>query len=198
MDAEAFKAALRARFGVGSFAESNPPGPVAVFPARHPAVGDAKVWLPTPVQSTIGELIDARISIGSIFEDEFQNIDTHLAPADRFARVTEDIVRFLDRLFSDRLLLWRRVQDQVVTKCRECSTPESFEPLAIDNEEYAMFLWSGPQGTWQLAPTVLKRGAIWTEIECEVLRQQIADRSLSDEDCQVAIRLIREYERGHP
>jgi hypothetical protein len=85
-------AALAVRFGADAFRAGAPPEPVAVFPARHPEVGDAVLWLETGSPQGL----DVRIQIGRVLHDHFHDYDTHLEPTERAARVTRDVVRFLD------------------------------------------------------------------------------------------------------
>jgi len=188
-----FTATLRHHFGVDSFVEGAPPDPVAVFPAKHPEVGEVRIWLPTWTASSIGPMQHVRIAIGTQFVQEFENLDTHLDMEERSRRLTAGIIRFLEKLFADQLLLWRPVDDRYVSKWRECNSPSSFEPIAIDNEEYALYLWSGPQGTWRLVPAILNRGAIRNDVEWELLRQQVADGALVGADRELAVRLLKGY-----
>jgi hypothetical protein len=193
MARDPFIAALRRHFGPDSFIEGAPPDPVAIFPAKHPDVGEVKIWLPTWTPSTIGLMGLVRVAIGTQFVQQFENLDTHLNREERSTRLTADIIRFLEKLFADRLLLWRGVQDRHISKWRECSSPASFEPIAIDNEEYALYLWSGPRGTWRLVPAILNRGAIRNDVEWELLRQQVADDVLVGEERGLAVRLLKGY-----
>jgi hypothetical protein len=193
MTDDAFTATLRRHFGPGSFIEGAPPDPVAVFPAKHPDVGEVKIWQPTWTASTIGLMGLVRVAIGSQFLQQFENLDTHLEGEERSRRLTADIIRFLEKLFADQLLLWRGVQDRHISKWRECSSPASFEPIALDNEEYALYLWSGPRGTWKLVPAILTRGAVRNDVEWELLRQQVADGALVGADRALAVRLLKGY-----
>jgi hypothetical protein len=190
---DVFTATLRRHFGPNSFIEGAPPDPVAVFAAKHPDVGEVRIWLPTWTTSSIGLLGRVRVAIGTQFLQEFENLDTHLDGEERCRRLTADIIRFLEKLFADQLLLWRGVQDRHISKWRECSSSASFEPIAIDNEEYALYLWSGPRGTWKLVPAILKRGAIRNDVEWELLRQQVADGVLAGAERELAVRLLNGY-----
>ena len=193
MTRDLFTATLRRHFGPDSFIEGAPPDPVAVFPAKHPEVGEVRVWLPSWAASSIGLMGHVRVAIGTQFLQQFENLDTDLDGEERSRRLTADIIRFLEKLFADQLLLWRGVHDRHISKWRECNSPESFEPIAIDNEEYALYLWSGPQGTWKFVPAILNRGAIRNDVEWELLRQQVADDVLVGAERELAVRLLKGY-----
>jgi hypothetical protein len=62
-------AALIERFSDRGLRLGTPPDPVAVFPAKHPDVGDVRVR---------GGGTDVTVAVGQIIEDQFRNIDSHL------------------------------------------------------------------------------------------------------------------------
>jgi hypothetical protein len=192
MTRDVLQSALRTRFGPDAFRAGAPPDPVAVFPARHLEVGDAVLWVePGPYGGA-----DVRIEIGRVLHDGFHSFDTHLDPAERAARVTRDVVRFLDKLFADQLLFWTR-DEGTFGGWRECEDARTAEPLVTDNRVYRTFAWSGPLETWQAVPHILSRNRIRDERDHQILLAAIAQtgEQLGPDDCAHATRLIDEYER---
>ena len=96
MTRDLFTATLRRHFGPDSFIEGAPPDPVAVFPAKHPEVGEVRVWLPSWAASSIGLMGHVRVAIGTQFLQQFENLDTDLDGEERSRRLTADIIRFLE------------------------------------------------------------------------------------------------------
>jgi hypothetical protein len=186
-------AALGARFGADAFRAGAPPDPVAVFPAGHPDVGDAVLWL----QGGSSQGLDVRIQIGRVLHDHFHDFDTHLDPAERAARVTRDVVRLLEKLFADQLLFWTR-DDGTFGGWRECEDARTAEPLVADNRVYRTFCWSGPLRTWQAVPHILSRNRIRDERDHQILLAALEPsgaEQLGPQNRSHAIRLIDEYER---
>ena len=66
-------AALLERFSDRGFRVGTPPNPVAVFPAKHPDVGDVSVR-----GDGIETNFTVTVAVGQIIEDQFRNIDSHL------------------------------------------------------------------------------------------------------------------------
>jgi hypothetical protein len=81
--------------------------------------------------SSIGPYLHVQLAIGTLLHDSFDSIDTHLPLDARVARVTRDVIRFLEKLFADQLLFWERI-DGGGKGWRECATSESLEPLVAD------------------------------------------------------------------
>lgn len=157
---EAIATALRNRFGALFVPVGEHRGPVAVFPARHPDVGDAVV------------VVDAGhyvvVSIGQLFHADFENFDVHLPEEERAARLARDVIRFLEELRADRVLLWRSV-DGRTQAWRERGDVGHAEPLVLDNRVYERYLWSGPMPAWQAVPAIIARGGIQNDRECEIV-----------------------------
>jgi hypothetical protein len=135
---EVLLAALTERFGDRGLRAGTRPGPIAVFPARHPEVGDVSVW-----DSGIEPDFHATVTVGEIIGDHFTNYDSHLESHERPERLTKDVVRFLQELFADRLLFWRSTDGQRAG-WRERGDVGYSEPLVLDNRAYRTYLWSGP------------------------------------------------------
>ncbi|MHC4504729.1 MAG: hypothetical protein ACYTFI_15600, partial [Planctomycetota bacterium] len=85
---------LEKKFGAGSFRTGE--SAAVVFPAKHADVGDVEIW-------DDGE--EAILSVGGISHGHFACYDDDL-PQDQARReVIEEVVDFLEDLFSDRILL---------------------------------------------------------------------------------------------
>jgi hypothetical protein len=192
----AFLAALAARFGDHGLRAGVPPDPIATFPAQHPGIGDVSVWAPELTESSLGPYLHVQFKIGALLHDSFDSIDTHLPLDERVARVTRDVVRFLEKLFGDHLLFWERV-DGGHKGWRECATSESLEPLVADNHAYRPYLWSGPRPIWQAVPAILARGHVGSDRDYELLVAHLRDDALDGADRQRAQRLVDAYEREH-
>jgi hypothetical protein len=192
----AFLAALAARFDDRGLRTGTPPDPIATFPARHPDIGELRIWAPVLTHSSIGPYLHVQLAIGTLLHDSFDSIDTHLPLDARVARVTRDVIRFLEKLFADQLLFWERI-DGGGKGWRECATSESLEPLVADNRSYRPYLWSGPRPIWQAVPAILARGHLGSDRDYELLVTQLRDDALDGADRQLAQRLVDAYEREH-
>lgn len=194
---EALAAALTERFADRPLRIGAPPGPVAIFPAEHPEVGDVRV-----METGIDGNFVAIVAVGDILSDHFQNYDNHLETDERVARLTNEVVRFLQELFADRLLLWRSTDDRNAGwRERGDASPgdvSSREPLVLDNRTYRTCRWSGPLGLWQAAPAILARGRIRDDREyvivCNLL-QEAKPGALDEAERDLARRLAADYER---
>jgi hypothetical protein len=195
---ETFLATLTDRFSGHDFRVGAPPDPLALFPASHPEVGDAAVWTPAILRSSIGEVIVVPVAIGDILADEFQNFDTHLPLPERAERITKDVVRFLEEVFADRLVFWRSMDADARRGWRERGETGSTEPLVSDDRTYTRCVWSGPLTTWRATAHILARGRIRDEREYDILSTRLGDEGpdgLRAAERDVAERLIAEYKR---
>jgi hypothetical protein len=184
--------ALTDRFADRGMRVSAPPGPIAVFPARHPDVGDVSV-----VETGSEWDLSVTVAVGSIVSDHFHSFDRHLGADERAARVTKDVVRFLEELFADRLLFWRST-DGGRAAWRERGDTGYSEPLVLDNCTYQPYLWSGPLAVWQAVPAIFGRGRIRDDREREILAillEEGGPSELDEAERDVARRLVAEYER---
>lgn len=181
--------AIRERYADRSveLVEGGERGPVARFPAAHPDVGDLRVDAgPYGVD----------VHIDDALHDSFHSYDAHLDDGERNRRLLNEVVRFLDELFADRLLFWKAAEEPGIG-WRERGFTGSFDPLVMDNRVYRVYLWSRPLGTWQALPVILGRGRIQSEREYELLLLQLreADREALDADTRARVtELVREYE----
>jgi len=122
--------ALREAFPALPFTPGLPPAPVAVFPAKHPKVGDVRVF-------DHGE--EATVLVGEITHGHFNPYDESLSEQQVAERVAADVVEFLKALFSDQVLLYRSANRRIGgwQVLGEGTTPER-----CPKRQY--FVWSGP------------------------------------------------------
>lgn len=189
-------AALAARFGGNSFHRGKAPAPIAIFPRRHPEVGDVRVSV-----SGRPELMTIDVAIGDIIHDSFHSFDTHLPAVERERRVTAELVRFLDHLFSDRLLFWKSTDGACRAGWRERGEAGHTDPLVMDDRTYRTYLWSGPIENWRASTRILRRGRIADEREYDILSTRLQhggadgfDEALTAHERELALRLLAEYE----
>jgi hypothetical protein len=188
-------ASLRARYANHGVRESTARQAVAIVPARHPEVGDLSIAVTATIASNEG--MGVQVSIGTRLGDTFRNYDTHLDRAERATRVTADVVRFLDALFADQLLLWVAVEGPG-SGWREHGDTSQMEPLVTDNRVYHRFVWSGPLSPWQAVPAILERGAIRNEREHDILERYAREHADGPEapERARARALVDAYERA--
>jgi hypothetical protein len=189
---EVMLATLVERFSDRGLRIDTPPDPIAVFPAKHPEVGDVSVR-----GGGIETNFNAIVAVGKIIEDHFFNIDSHLKSSDRAGRLTKDVVRFLQELFADRLLFWRSM-DGRTTGWRERGDVGYSEPLVLDNRTYRTYLWSGPVSVWQAIPTIFARGRIRDDREYEILATLLENEgpdAFEAAERDLARRLAADYKR---
>ena len=166
------------------------PDHVASFPARHTEVGDLRIRVPG-----LGSSYTVTARIGDILTNHFDNYDDHLRPDERIARLKRELVWFLDALFGDRLLLWQSV-DNRNAGWRERRAGDPLEPLVLDNRVYRLYQWSGPIGTWQAVPAILRRGHVRDDRDRDILAMLLEDaqvHDLDDTERELARRLMSDY-----
>ena len=111
--------------------------------------------------------------------------------------IAKDVVRFLDELFADRLLMWRSV-DGRTRGWRERGDAGHSAPLVIDDREYQLFVWSQPLGVWRATPIVLARGSIQDDREYEIVVQRVNNEGpdrLQGSERDALRRIVEEYEK---
>jgi hypothetical protein len=166
------------------------PDPIAVFPAAHPEVGDARVWE--------GSASGADVGVGDIAHDHFFNpYEEERGTPEAAEGIARNVVRFLDELFADRLLMWRST-DGRTKGWRERGEAGHTAPLVVDDRTYYTCIWSRPLGVWQATPTILARGRILDDREYEIMVQRVTDDGpdrLAPGERDLARRIVAEYER---
>jgi hypothetical protein len=188
---EVIVAALHERFGDRMWGAATPPGSIAAFRAIHPEVGDVIVRDTSHFGAIVG--------VGQILDADFHNFDSHLEENERAKRLAKDVVRFLQELFADRLLLWRST-DGRSAGWRERGDAGYSEPLVLDNRTYQRYLWSGPLTAWQAVPAILARGRIADEREHEIvaiLLEEGGPVPLNEAERDLVGRLAADYRRTH-
>ena len=179
--------ALLAQFRDQGLLVGAPPGPLAVFPARHPQIGDLTISRPG-----LGWGLGVDITIGDALHDHLDNIDTHLPLAQRAERLTRDVVRFARELFTDRLLFWRAV-DGTDGGWRECGNAAHREPLVMDDRSYRLYLWSQPLGEWRASVAILGRGLLRNEREYELAVMLLEGSDVAPDQREQLQRMIVSY-----
>jgi len=180
---------LAERFQDRGLQLGEPPDPIAVFPGIHHEVGEIRI---SDSQTS------ADLAVGNIVYDHFFNPYDEERGTDKAVEgIANDVVRFLDELFADRLLMWRSV-DGRTRGWRERGEAGHLAPLVIDDREYLTYLWSGPLGVWRATPVILARGSIQDDREYEIVVHRVhndgPDRlQVSDRDALK--RIAEEYER---
>jgi hypothetical protein len=72
-------------------------GPLVVFPAAHPEVGDAEIH---------DNGADIIVSIGKFTHEHFPAYDAALPGSEREERIAGEVITFLEQLFADRIELF--------------------------------------------------------------------------------------------
>lgn len=180
---------LLERFDGRGLRLGEPPEPIAVFPAAHPLVGEVRI-------SDRGTSAD--VGVGDIAYDSFFNpYDQERGTTEAVEGIARDVIRFLDELFADRLLMWRSV-DGRTRGWRERGESRHSAPLVIDDREYQLFVWSQPLGVWRATPVVLARGSIQDDREYEIVVQCVNNEGpdrLQGSELDALRRIVEEYER---
>jgi hypothetical protein len=90
--------ALVEKYGEHRFQIGSPPNPIATFPAVHPEIGDLIIY---------DHGSEATVYVGNFTHSHFNPYDSALSQDEIDEIVTEDVLGFLEELFSDRVLLWK-------------------------------------------------------------------------------------------
>jgi hypothetical protein len=91
---------LSERFADRGLQLGSAPDPIAVFPAAHPEVGAASV--------SEGSGFGADVAVGDVARDHFFNpYEEERATPAAAEGIARNVLRFLEELFADRLLMWR-------------------------------------------------------------------------------------------
>ena len=182
---------LQERFPDRGMTLGAPPDPIAVFPAAHPDVGAASVWE--------GSGSGADIAVGDVAHDHFFNpYEEERGTPHAAEGIARNVVRFLEELFADRLLMWRST-DGRTKGWRERGDAGHTAPLVVDDRAYYTCIWSRPLGIWQATPTILARGRILDDREYEIMVQRVTDdgpERLDPADRDRARHIVAEYERA--
>jgi hypothetical protein len=123
--------ALVKKYGEQGFQPGSSPDSIAAFPPIHPQGPDLRI---------MDDGDEATIYLGDITHGHFNPYDPDLAQDEIDARVTDDVLLFLDELFADKYLLWKSTKDgsggwEFLDNDLKLREPDA-------NTKY--FLWSGP------------------------------------------------------
>jgi hypothetical protein len=182
---------LRERFPDRGLQLGSAPGPIAVFPAAHREVGAASV-------ASSGDDSGVDVAVGGVARDSFFNpYEDEQGTVAAAQGIAQNVVRFLEELFADRLLMWRS-DDGATLGWRERGEAGHTAPLVVDDRVYHTYIWTRPLGTWQATPTILARGRIVDDREYEIMVQRATDDGpdrLPPGQRDLARDLVAEYER---
>jgi hypothetical protein len=166
------------------------PDLIAVFPAAHPDVGDVRI--------SEGNGGGADVAVGDVARDHFFNpYEEERNTSEAAEGIARNVMRFLQELFADRLLMWRST-DGRTRGWRERGDAGHTAPLVVDDRAYYTFIWSRPLGIWQATPTILARGRILDDREYEIMVHRVNDDGpgrLQVADRDLVRRLVADYER---
>ena len=166
------------------------PDLIAVFPAAHPEVGDVRI--------SEGNGGGADLAVGDVVRDHFFNpYEEERNTSEAAEGIARNVVRFLQELFADRLLMWRST-DGRTRGWRERGDAGHTAPLVVDDRAYYTLIWSRPLGIWQATPTILARGRILDDREYEIMVHRVNDDGpdrLQAANRDLARRLVADYER---
>ncbi|MEO6394069.1 MAG: hypothetical protein ABIP75_19600 [Pyrinomonadaceae bacterium] len=122
---------IRLKYGDRSIQSDEQPGPVAVFPAKHPRVGDLQIY-------DHGE--EVTIYFSELTHGHFNPYESELKQEQIDELVANEVMEFLDDLFADRYLLWKSRTGN--SDGFQLIDP-SLEPIAY-RPDTDYFTWSGP------------------------------------------------------
>lgn len=102
--------------------------PCITFPAKHPDVGDIQI---------VDDGVEITIYVGNFTHSHFSNYDD-ISDIEKEREISADVADFLERLFSDRVILWGSHKEGGGWKD---ISPDEVDEGKRENE----FLWSGPK-----------------------------------------------------
>lgn len=109
----------------------SPPDAIVVFSAKDERVGDLSIC---------DDGDEATVYIGNITHVHFNPYNPQLSQEEIDKEVTDDVLGFLEDMFSDKILLWK-ARESGSGGCQNVDFTEGSLELR-ENVDY--FLWSGP------------------------------------------------------
>ncbi len=91
---------LREQFAGRGLIEGTLPDPCAMFPGIHPGIRSVSIY---------DDAHELTVSIDCLTHTHFAEPHAALPEAERERRIIEAVVRFLEDLFSDRVVVWGRL-----------------------------------------------------------------------------------------
>jgi hypothetical protein len=88
---------LQQRFPEREMQTGSPPSPCVVFPAIHPEVGDVLIY---------DDGDELTVIAGKFTHGHFSNYEKDLSEEQKSETISEEVVDFLEALFSDQIVLW--------------------------------------------------------------------------------------------
>jgi hypothetical protein len=121
--------ALIKKYGEHAFKVGSPPEPIATFPAVHQEVGDLIIC---------DDDCEATIYVGNIIHVHFDPC-SDISQNEIDVTVTEDVLKFLEELFTDKILLYKSCDDGV------SGWQGGFAgKVSSIKSNVSYFVWSGP------------------------------------------------------
>jgi len=120
--------ALQLRFPNRGFRTEDAGRTIGVFPASHREVGDLTIF---------DDGDEATLFIGQITH---LHIDSDAEDNERETCITNDVVEFLDKLFSDRILIWKS-RTTGADGAMPIESGSLFSGIDVNDLTY---VWSGP------------------------------------------------------
>jgi len=134
---------LKERFPNSGLQIGTAPDPIAVFPPKHPLVGNVSI---------MDEGDEALIYIGEITHVHFNDYDEELSPEEHLKAVVNMVVDYLEELFNDHVLLWGSGKGTGGSRGQF----EGVVPEDIPKRE-KLFVWSGPIDAVKRVPLDLNK-----------------------------------------
>jgi hypothetical protein len=119
---------VKQRFSDRGVSFGKPPDPLVVFAAKHPAVGEIKIY------DHGSELI---LVAGHFTHGHFSDFVSKSAE-EAENNIAEDVIAFLDRLFADQVVMWGSQAGGGGWYSRDNATN------AMVRSGVQLFVWSGP------------------------------------------------------
>jgi hypothetical protein len=116
----------KAKFGA-------PPEPAVVFPAVHPEVGDVKIY---------DDGSELTLVAGHFTHGHFSDFDTK-SNEEAEQNIVDDVIRFLEQLFADQIVLWGSHQSGGGWYDRKV-TSQTIPAIEQMKKGKPLYVWSGP------------------------------------------------------
>ncbi len=128
---ETFVSSLKQKFPILDIARGEATNLVLTSRSKHPEVGDLLIY---------DDGDEATICIGEITHGHFNPYDSTLTEEELTAEITQSVARFLERLFADRVFLWKSKSGGA----GGWHILDDGQPLPASQANRDEFLWSGP------------------------------------------------------
>lgn len=121
---------IQAAFPQLEFETGKPPDPILQLKAKDQSVGGLFIYYD-------GE--EATVEIENITHGHFNPYDARLTQMERIDIITQDVIEFMQELFNDQVLLWKRPSG-IMGGWKRLNVMQEKPKLSSKNE---YFVWSG-------------------------------------------------------